>query len=260
MSYCRLTHTKYIIFQQQTATKLGIKALEADILHYILGLITTLYKVKQLYTTRKYKKQYIEEVGQFYWYLAGLCYCLRTVFDPFVPSPTTAARPFYDWARIEDRVITIADYYRQYLAINREFPSATVDILIHEMQEYLVNVLFALGVTVEECLQASREKIGENPDAAIKAEVENEITHIKKVVTRYRGKKKPTKAEKRALESLTIGETWNEKENYAARRKRKPGPRVYKAQWRKTLQKYEQQKRERIAARSRENIHKQTRQ
>lgn len=253
MTTNRLTHTKFTVFQQETAIRLGNKTLEADILHYILGLVTTLYKIKLL-NTNKHKQRYIEEIGQFYWHLAGFCYYLQTIFDPFVPSPYTVARPFYDWARIEDRVLTIADYYREYLAEGKEFPSATIDILIREIFEYLTNIVFALEIIVEDCLQAIMDKIGLKPNPEIKKEVEADLIAIKKIITRYRVKGRPVKANVQALESLTIGEKWEDKDHYPARRRRKPGPRVNKLGWRRTLKKYAEQKRNRPTISSRKKL------
>lgn len=242
----RLTNNTYTIFQQQTSVQLGTVQLEGDILHYILGLTASLHKIKQIFTTKKYKQQYVEEVGHFYWYLAGLCFKLSIIFNPFVPSPSTNASPFYDWARIEDRVASIADYYRQYLAEQKEFPSCTVEILIHEILQYLVNILWALDLDVEQCLKTNIAKMETLKDDNLKPTIEKELKQIKRVLARYTKCGRPTKIEKRNTEALTIGETWNDKENYPARRKRKPGVRVHKWSWQRTLRKYKQQREERI--------------
>jgi hypothetical protein len=246
----RLTHNRYIVFQQETSAQLGATTLDGDILHYILGLTTTLYKIKQIYTTKKYRQQYIDEVGQFYWYLAGLSYKLAIIFNPFVPSPSTHARPFYDWARIEDRVLTIADHYKKYIAEKVEFPSGVVEILIYEILEYLVNILFSLQLDVEQCLQANVDKLESCRDTAITAVVEKELKEIKKVITRYKKRGRPTKVEKREIEILTIGESWNDNENYPFKRKRKPGVRKSKWSWKNTIKKYREQKQQRIKTRS----------
>lgn len=245
----RQIRNEFIIFQQQTTVQMWNVSLDGDVLHYILGLASTLYKIKQLYTTNKYRKQYVDEVGQFYWYLAGLCWKLAVVFNPCVPSPKTGATPFYDWARVEDRVMTIADYYRQYLAEKKEFPTGAVEILIYEILEYLVNILWALEIEVEECLQVNMDKLAANKNEnseAIENTVLKELAQIKRAIGSYRKRGRPTKVERRETEALTIGETWNDKENYAARRKRRPGVRKHKGAWRKTLEKYKQQKRNRL--------------
>lgn len=242
----------FTVLQQTSSVQLGMVKVDGDIIHYILGLIVKLHEIKQIKLIQKHKKQFLEKVGDYYWNIAGLCWKLGILFNPLVPAPLTTSQPFADWHQIEDRLLTIADHYKKYIAENQDFPTGTVDLLIYETLQYLTNICYAYEVEVEQVLEMHIAKTeSEYPNGypqseEFKAGVVKELNAIKQLIRLYRKRGRPTKAEREESVALTIGETWREKEQYPERRKRKPGPRKNKTVWKRTLEKYKKQKKTRL--------------